>query len=290
MAMQPPSDIWVRLLLALLQLAVLIAWGLQPQAMQSPLLLAMTALTALATFFWLLWLLPLAYRSILWRRRRSVRPSREVQAERRRIAAALHDGVGSQLVQAMLLLDETPGNEHPVQAMLEQSLLDLRWIVDSMDGQGDALIIRLARFRHRLQAVTERRGMHLYWEVWDPEFDEASLGRRLPAGAMAEQIMAILQEAASNVLQHSQATELWITLEPFDPASNKTPGQVAVRVAAHSFAHAQLSIRDNGRGLEVQTPSAGLGLSSMRRRAAEIGAQLQLQPREGGGVSVLLYW
>jgi signal transduction histidine kinase len=51
------------------------------------------------------WLLPLAYRSVLWRRRKSVRPSREVQLERRRIAEALHDDVGSQLVQLISLTD-----------------------------------------------------------------------------------------------------------------------------------------------------------------------------------------
>lgn len=285
MVMQPPGDIFVRFLLALLQLVVLIAWCLQPQAMQSPVLLGITVLAALAVFFWVLWLLPQAYRRILWRRRRSVRPSREVQAERRRIAAALHDGVGSQLVQAMMLLDANAGKEHAVQAVLEQSLLDLRWIVDSMDAQGDALIIRLARFRHRLQAVTERRGIHLHWQVWDPELDEAGCSRRLPVGVMAEQIVAIVQEAVSNALQHSQASELWITLAPFDPAAEPLLGAVS-----HPFAHAKLSLVDNGRGLDTQTPLTGLGLSNMRRRAMEIGAQLQVHPRLGGGVSVVLYW
>src|SRR5256885_4632170 len=98
------------------------------------------------------------HRLLLWRRRRSPGPSREVQAERRRIAADLHDGVGGLLVHAMALLDPRETRQRQAQELLEQALLDLRLMVDAMDAMEDALPVRLARLRHRLQPLLDRRG------------------------------------------------------------------------------------------------------------------------------------
>ena len=240
------------------------------------------ALGALISAAALVWLLPKAYRSLLWRRRKSVRPSREVQIERRRMAAALHDGVGSQLVHLISLSEQ-----HPAPAMrraLEQCLLDLRLIVDSMDAQDESLAVLLARYRHRLQPVLERQGMSLHWDVWDPEV----LGESgcLPRGTMAREIMAVVQESISNVLQHAQAHEVWISL-----------AATAQTDTSSAFVHARLSIEDDGQGLaqtdgqEANTEtSTGMGLRNMRRRAQAMGGKFEIQPRMGGGTQITITW
>lgn len=241
-----------------------------------------SALGALISAATLVWLLPKAYRSLLWRRRKSVRPSREVQLERRRMAAALHDGVGSQLVHLISLSEQHP--DPAMRRALEQCLLDLRLTVDSMDAQDESLAVLLARFRHRLQPVLERQGMSLHWDVWDPEV----LGESgsLPRGSMAREIMAVVQEAVSNVLQHAQAREVWITLVA--AAQTDTPS---------AFVHACLSIEDDGKGMaakaeqEMSTEfSSGMGLLNMRRRAHAIGGKLEMQPRIGGGTQISITW
>ncbi|MFN3735236.1 sensor histidine kinase [Comamonas testosteroni] len=232
------------------------------------------------------WLLPRAYRSVLWRRRKSVRPSIEVQQERRRIAEALHDDVGSQLVQLISLTDL--GTDPAIRRNAEQCLLDLRLIVDSMDSRNEPLGILLARFRHRLQPVVDHRGMNLHWDVWDPQMS-GDIGS-LPCGPMAEEIMAVVKEAVSNVLQHTDALELWITLaadEQWKSASN---------VSDASFVHARLSIEDAGPvrptdGRQIpDVASAGMGWVNMRRRALVMGAKLSISARPGGGTSVTLNW
>ena len=218
------------------------------------------ALGALLSVVTLVWLLPKAYRSLLWRRRKSVRPSREVQLERRRMAAALHDGVGSQLVHLISLSEQHP--DPAMRRALEQCLLDLRLIVDSMDAQDESLGVLLARFRHRLQPVLERQGISLDWDVWDPEA-MGGVGC-LPRGSMAREIMAVVQEAISNVLQHAQAHEVWISLA----ATTQTD-------TSSAFVHACLSIEDDGKGVaqavgqETGTESStGMGLLNMRRRSS----------------------
>lgn len=203
-------------------------------------------------------------RAWLWRRRRNPRPSREIQAERQRIARSLHDAVGAQLVNACMLLDSRQPQQKQVQEVLESCLLDLRLLVDSMDCDQSGLRDRLAVLRHRLQPVLDRRGIALDWQV--PEWDAADL----EAGAAAQHIAAIAQEALSNALQHAHARQIALALE-------QQQGEWHLR------------IEDDGQG--ISTPSAGQGLRGMARRAREAGARLQSGPGiEGRGVCIHVRW
>lgn len=207
------------------------------------------------------------YRLMLWRRRRSRRPSEELRAERRRIARDLHDGVGSQLVSASALLDRQDPLQQRLAEQLDQCLLDLRLVVDSMDGVEDGLLLRMARLRHRLQPALAQRGLSMDWDMPEVDADE-------PQGLAAQALLMITQEAVSNVLQHADATEL----------------RVVLSLEAHGDAPAwHLRVLDNGRG-GAQLARAGLispggyGLASMRARAAQVGASLQLEAAPLGGL------
>lgn len=230
-------------------------------------------------------------RLLLWRRRRSVRPSRELQAERRRISGDLHDGVGALLVHAIAMLEPRDPREREVQALLEQALLDMRLMVDSMDDMDDVLPVRLARLRHRLQPVLDRRGMSMHWDVADLQAggEAGAAMPALPQGIQAQHLLAIAQEAVSNVLQHAQARHLWLVLEPLET------GEAAGRAAPQCW---ELRIEDDGRGMAhapdgaagPASSSHGMGLPGMQRRALAVGATLQVQTREGGGTTVRVRW
>lgn len=277
----------------LLQMAALCAWLWQAGG-QAPLWLRLFSLTLLVLTALLCAMGCLRMRRLLlWRRRRSPRPSREVQAERRRIAADLHDGVGGLLVNAMTLLEPHETRQRQAQELLEQALLDLRLLVDAMDAVEDALPVRLARLRHRLQPVLDRRGMHIHWSVADPQSDAALRGMPdLPRGLPCQQLLAITQEAVSNVLQHAQATTLWLVLEPVEPGLAQTDG---ARPGLHRELRWELRVEDDGCGLPTPAPLAldatqGMGLAGMHRRAHAIGAALDLAPRAGGGTVVRVRW
>lgn len=212
------------------------------------------------------WLGLQARRAWIWRRRRNPRPSREIQLERQRIARALHDAVGSQLVNAAMLLDTRDSKQSQLHAVLEHCLLDLRLLVDSMDGDQSMLTERLAILRHRLQPVLERRGIRWQWEV--PDSHQAGL----PTGEPAQHIAAIVQEALSNMLQHAQATALEVRLEQRQDEWH-------------------LRVLDNGVGVAQLPSSAGKGLQGMAHRAACAGVRLQRGPGiDGRGVCVHVYW
>lgn len=76
----------------------------------------------------------------------------------------------------------------------------------------------------------------------------------------------IVTEAVTNVVRHSSATTC----------------RVAV-TAEGSALH--LQVEDDGSGLPAQ-PRDGVGLVSMRRRAAELGGTWTAGPRPGGGTRV----
>lgn len=206
-------------------------------------------------------------RALRWRPRRSKRPSPEIKYERQRIARSLHDQVGSQLVNAMAMVDMHDPASKPLMQALEQCLLDLRLLVDSMDGDDDALPDCLARLRHRIQPALDRRGIALTWDISLPE------SVAVPTGVSAREMTCVVQEAVSNVLQHSGATLLRIALHH-------------VRVA--QAAEWCLEVVDNGKGLsrDPLDGEAGQGLASMRCRAASLGGSLQVTPVDGGGTSV----
>ncbi len=215
-------------------------------------------------------------RALRWRPRRSLRASREVMQERQRIARDLHDHVGLQLVAAVESLGHEGPSSQELARRLEQCLLDLRLVVDSMDGDDDALPDRLARLRHRLEPALQRRGIVLHWQVaLDSEI-------AWPTGPVAREVAAIAQEAMSNALQHAQASELTVVLGPV-PAGTEPEGSAVW----------MLQIQDNGKGgatadLTAPAVGAGAGLRSMRRRAETLGARLYAGPAPGGGVCVQL--
>ncbi|MFN3438492.1 MAG: sensor histidine kinase [Acidovorax sp.] len=207
-------------------------------------------------------------RAMQWRPRLNPRPSAEVIAERRRIARDLHDNLGSQLVCALASLDPSKPREREIHSVLEKCLLDLRWIVDSMDSADAPFADRLAQLRYRIDPVLERNGIRMVWEVETPQCAS------FPHPDSATHLVAIVQEALSNALQHARATEI----------------EVSARNLPDTDAWC-VEIRDNGQGMErlpgpQNTVATGKGMASMARRAINAGGELQVLHRENGGTCI----
>ena len=80
-------------------------------------------------------------------------------------------------------------------------------------------------------------------------------------------IYRILHEALSNILQHSQASEVRVVLE----------------VGSESLL---MVVQDNGVGFNQRDVGAGYGLDSMRRRVEEIGGTFGITGSEGSGTDL----
>ncbi len=83
-------------------------------------------------------------------------------------------------------------------------------------------------------------------------------------------IYRTVQEGLTNVMRHARASQVRVRLERPSPQA------------------LQLTIQDDGRGMDVNAVSRGLGLLGARERAAAVGGGLEVDSRLGAGVRLTL--
>ncbi len=173
----------------------------------------------------------------------------ERTAERTRILRDMHDGVGSHISAAIRQLQSGRSSNELLLQTLRDSLDQLKLSIDAMNLPPGDITALLANLRYRLEPRFVASDIELQWEV-----DLLPPLARLDAQAM-RQLQFMVFEALSNVLQHAHASVLRIELRA-------TPG-----------GGAQLRVVDNGRGFDPDRVKRK-GLTSLRERAAAIGARL----------------
>jgi two-component system sensor histidine kinase UhpB len=201
------------------------------------------------------------------RRESALRELAAQERERARIARELHDEVGQMLTAIALRAERGAGEPAPGRrdALLEisqtalESLEGVRRIgrelrPEALDDLGlvNAVIAMCGRL-DRERGLRVRRGLDWRLPELTPEVELV--------------IYRVVQEALTNVLRHSNATEVVVELRAED-------GCVVLEVV------------DNGRGLPADAEE--LGLRGMRERANVIEARLEVSARAEGGTHVLL--
>jgi signal transduction histidine kinase len=194
------------------------------------------------------------------------------EEERRRLRRDLHDGLGPRLAGLTLKL-ETARNRlahDPLAetlladliALTQEAVADIRHLVYALRPPAlDELGLVPALQEQVLQYSDQgHHEIHICLEA--PEHLPP-----LPA-AVEVAIFRIAQEALTNVVRHSHAS------------------RCVVRLALREHEHLlELEIEDNGCGLG-SAPSHGVGLTSMRERAEELGGTWEVVPGPTGGTSV----
>jgi len=188
------------------------------------------------------------------------------EEERRRLRRDLHDGLGPSLAAMVLKLGAVRATvgEPAAAGLLDQlradakaAITEIRRLVEGLRPPSLDEVGLVAALDQHAQTVSGHGGdQPLVIEV-------TGVGGplRLPA-AVEVAAYRIAMEAMANVIRHAQATRCLVT--------------VALGEAL------ELTIDDNGIGIGT-AESAGMGLSSMRERAAELGGSLTAQDRAGGG-------
>ncbi|MEN9383274.1 MAG: hypothetical protein RL323_417 [Pseudomonadota bacterium] len=186
---------------------------------------------------------------------------RTLEGERRRLMRDMHDGLGSQLVQALNVVrsgDRMAPNL--VADMLQHALEELRMTLDSLEPMDGDLPTILGTLRRRISPALEAAGITLNWQVQEVPALEHLDSR----GVM--HLFRCLQEVFANVIKHANAEN--VTVRTWRDA-----GVV------------YLSIRDDGVGLSPtkgDAISGGRGLGNIRLRAAKIGAQVDIASTQPG--------
>ena len=191
------------------------------------------------------------------------------EEERRRLRRDLHDGLGPALATLAMRLESLAEliESHPADAVelaetlsdqARAEILEVRRLVDglrppALDQLGLVSALRQRAEEHLVPGAKVDR------MTWTVEADEDV--EPLPA-AVEVAAYRIALEAVTNALRHSDAETCTVTLRRVD-------GSLL------------LQIRDTGQGL-APDPGAGVGLTSMRERAEELGGTCTVTSDESG--------
>jgi signal transduction histidine kinase len=192
-------------------------------------------------------------------RLREIERYQTLSQERQRLMQDMHDGLGSSLTSALRVVEHGRMDETVVAQVLKGCIDDLKLAIDSMEPVDADLLLLLATLRYRLGPRLESTGIALRWEVKSvPKLDWLD-----PKNSL--HILRILQEAFTNIIKHTNTTEI----------------RVATRAESD---HVVVTITDNGQGFAVENAlkSGGKGLSNQMRRAEAIGAEVNWKSNDAG--------
>lgn len=189
-----------------------------------------------------------------------------IGAERQRIMQDMHDGLGSQLLSSLMLVERGAVSSEQVAQILRESIDDMRLAIDALAAEDAGLLSALGNLRFRMEPRLRAVGIELLWDARGlPEEIDLNPDAVLP-------ILRIVQEAMTNALKHSRGRALQISISIEHGGDSQW---------------LLIKVTDNGRGI-TEERVGGRGLLNMRNRANRIGAQLKLDSIAGAGTMVQL--
>lgn len=202
------------------------------------------------------------------------RSQQVLQRERARIARDIHDDLGAGLTQLVLLgeaeqreLSGQPAARAKFERIsdagrrLLSSIDEVVWLVNSQRDSLQDFEAYICRYTENfLRSSAIRCRLDVEAEIPQITFDLAT--RRT--------LFLAIKEALNNVVKHSGATEVALTIQ----VANE---EVAV------------TVEDNGRGFQPADATPGRnGIANLAQRMAEVGGQYELTSQPGHGCRVVL--
>jgi len=193
------------------------------------------------------------------------------EAERRRVAAELHDEIGQRLTALVLTLDHV--------AKVAPDELNAELVETTVETKETLEVVRRLARRLRPEVLDELglvpalRNLCDRFEAPDGLVVHRSLptdGPRLQDDAELV-IYRVAQESLTNVVRHAHARHVHVSLSGDDSKIS-------------------LSVRDDGIGIDAEHAAVSPGgIRGMRERAMLIGATLELEAVPAGGTEVKLH-
>ena len=192
------------------------------------------------------------------------------EEERRRISRELHDEAG----QAIISLKY---NLASMMSEIPETLNVTRGRVTNSINISDQLMTQIRTLARSLRPpVLEIGGINLSLKVYCDEITERTglfinyQGEEIPnlPDEIGISLYRFVQEALTNTLKHAHATQATIRLQ-------------------YKKKNITLSVSDNGRGLEGNVQSDGIGLLGMEERLNLFGGSIKLYSRKGKGVRIV---
>ena len=189
---------------------------------------------------------------------------------RNRIAADLHDDIGSTL-SSISIMSELAKSDSPTSgallnsisegaAAIQESMSDLVWAINPQNDRFNNVIQRMNQFASE---ILEAKSIDFHFTCKEGDYNEGL------SGEQRKKIYLFFKEAINNAAKYSGATRVEATISVLD-------GRIT------------LVIEDNGRGFDLAIDSSGNGLANFRQRADELGGSLTFESTIGEGTKIAL--
>jgi len=186
------------------------------------------------------------------------------QEERSRIAADMHDELGSG-VTAIRLLSEIARRKTKDQPLEELSkisfnandlMMKMNGIIWSMNPGHDSLDSFISYIRSYASEYCETVQLQFHFDA------PAEIPQQTLAGNVRRNLFLVIKESLNNIIKHAEATDVTITIQ--------------------ADADLDIMITDNGKGIDDAVLSRfGNGLKNMARRMESIGGTFSISSNQG---------
>ena len=192
------------------------------------------------------------------------------EEERRSISRELHDEAGQALITLKYGLAAIQSELPESNALPRQRLTESMKIIDQT-------MVRIRALAHSLRPpVLEIGGIHLSLQELCRELSERTQipiyyqGLDIPGlpDDIGISLFRFVQEALTNILKHANASEVKVRLQ-------YRKGEI------------NLSVSDNGRGIEDTNQTEGLGLMGIRERLSLLSGRLEVHTQKGRGARLV---
>jgi signal transduction histidine kinase len=177
--------------------------------------------------------------------------------EREQLLKDLHDGFGTQLVTARMLLNSKKMNQDEMENLLHECISDLYLVLDISNNEVNHFYDLIIDFKNRISLRLPSHRAKLLWHVQENELPNVSKNTAL-------NILRVAQEGLNNAIKYSQSANIWISL------TYESTSRVLV-----------LKVADDGVGFPSGTTNSR-GLKNMSQRANTLGGSLAIYDNAPG--------
>ncbi len=200
----------------------------------------------------------------------------ELEQLRMRIASDLHDDIGATLSSISIYSDalksqlqhENPNITYVLEKMGENSremvtsMSDIVWAINPGNDVGEKLINRMHNYAADICAM---KNIQLHFSA------EKKLKSLILPLEHRKNIYLIFKESIHNSIKYADASNIWVSIQRKEKLL-------------------YLEIKDDGKGFDEKTVLKGNGLKNIRKRALELGAEINLTSNENSGTSIVIQW
>lgn len=195
--------------------------------------------------------------------------------QQRRIGQELHDDIGQEITGASLMIKalmadmDQPGLCEDLRKSLERVSQRLERSKKLVRNLAHGLALRVVNaedlYEHLEQLASNNSDLSAKRCHWQRPVRNLVISSNL-----ATHLYRIAQEAVTNALKHSDATDVTISIR-----------------TAKDGQDSELRVEDNGKGIRSDSGHNGMGLKTMQYRAKVVGGQLTVESDEQAGTTVI---